>query len=69
MNRTEIEPIRTHSDYRRTLKEIEGLMRAKRNTSGGDRLDALVALVEKREARHCGPRPRFSVGSQSPRMD
>jgi HTH-type transcriptional regulator / antitoxin HigA len=46
MNRMEIEPIRTHSDYRRSLGEIEGLMHAKRNTPDGDRLDLLVTLVE-----------------------
>jgi hypothetical protein len=32
-------------DYRRALKEIEGLMRARRNTPQGDRLDLLVTLV------------------------
>jgi HTH-type transcriptional regulator/antitoxin HigA len=47
----EIEPIRTHRDYRRTLKEIEGLMRAKRNSPEGDRLDLLVTLVEAWEAK------------------
>jgi HTH-type transcriptional regulator/antitoxin HigA len=31
-------------DCRRILKEIEGLMRAKRNTPGGDRLDVLVTF-------------------------
>ena len=48
----EIVPIRTKRDYLRTLKEIEGLMAAKRNTSEGDRLDVLVTLVEAWEARH-----------------
>ena len=48
----EIEPIRTHRDYRRTLKEIEGLMIAKRNTPEGDRLDVLVTLVEAWERKH-----------------
>jgi HTH-type transcriptional regulator/antitoxin HigA len=48
----EIEPIRTHRDYRRTLKEIEGLMHAKRNTPEGDRLDLLVTLVEAWETKH-----------------
>jgi HTH-type transcriptional regulator / antitoxin HigA len=47
----EIEPIRTHRDYRRTLKEIEGLMHAKRNTPAGDRLDLLVTLVQAWEAK------------------
>ena len=34
------------------LKEIEGLMTAKRNTPEGDRLDVLVTLVEAWEAKH-----------------
>lgn len=48
----EIRPIKTHRDYRRILKEIEGLMNAKRNTPEGDRLDVLVTLVEAWEAKH-----------------
>jgi HTH-type transcriptional regulator/antitoxin HigA len=42
----DIAPIKSRRDYRRVLKEIEGLMSAGRNTPQGDRLDALVALVE-----------------------
>jgi HTH-type transcriptional regulator / antitoxin HigA len=48
----EITPIKTQRDYRRILKEIEGLMTAKRNTPRGDRLDVLVALVETWERKH-----------------
>jgi HTH-type transcriptional regulator/antitoxin HigA len=48
----EIKPIKNARDYRRTLKEIEGLMRAKRKTPQGDRLDVLVTLVEAWEAKH-----------------
>jgi HTH-type transcriptional regulator/antitoxin HigA len=48
----EISPIKTQRDYRRILKEIEGLMNAKRNTPEGDRLDVLVTLIEAWEARH-----------------
>ena len=47
-----IAPIKTHRDYRRALKEIEGLMAAKRNTPEGDRLDVLATLVEAWEAKH-----------------
>ena len=47
-----IAPIKTKRDYRRTLKEIEGLMTAQRNTPEGDRLDVLVTLVEAWEAKH-----------------
>ena len=42
----DIAPIKSQSDYRRALKEIEGLMSARRNTPHGDRLDVLVTLVE-----------------------
>ena len=48
----DIAPIKTKRDYQRTLKEIEGLMTAKRNTPDGDRLDVLVILVEAWEAKH-----------------
>jgi HTH-type transcriptional regulator/antitoxin HigA len=48
----DIAPIKTQRDYRRALKEIEGLMTAKRNTREGDRLDVLVTLVEAWERNH-----------------
>ncbi|MGK2873059.1 MAG: helix-turn-helix domain-containing protein [Alphaproteobacteria bacterium] len=47
-----ISPVKTQRDYRRTLKEIEGLMGAKRGTPDGDRLDILATLVEAWEAKH-----------------
>jgi HTH-type transcriptional regulator / antitoxin HigA len=48
-----IAPIKTKRDYRRVLKEIEGLMTAKRSTREGDQLDVLVTLVEAWECKHC----------------
>ena len=48
----DIAPIKTQRDHRRALKEIEGLMTARRNTPAGDRLDVLVTLVEAWESRH-----------------
>lgn len=48
----DIAPIKNRNDYRRTLKAIEGLMTAKRNTPEGDRLDVLVTLVEAWERKH-----------------
>jgi HTH-type transcriptional regulator / antitoxin HigA len=48
----DIAPIKSQRDYRRTLKEIEGLMAARRNTPEGDRLDVLVTLVEAWERKH-----------------
>jgi HTH-type transcriptional regulator/antitoxin HigA len=47
----DIRPIKSQHDYRSTLKEIEGLMNARRNTPEGDRLDVLVTLVEAWEAK------------------
>ncbi len=47
-----IRPVRTKTDYRRTLKEIETLMDAAPNTPKGERLDVLVALVEAYERKH-----------------
>jgi HTH-type transcriptional regulator / antitoxin HigA len=54
MDRTtmDIAPIRTRLDYRNALKRIESLMRAKRGTPEGDRLDVLVTLVEAWERQH-----------------
>src|SRR6201992_903814 len=48
----DIAPIKSNRDYRRVLKEIEGLMNARRNSPEGDRLDVLVALVEAWERKH-----------------
>ena len=44
-------PIKSRRDYDRILKEIESLMRARRNTPEGERLDALVTLVEAWERK------------------
>ncbi|WP_295399521.1 transcriptional regulator [uncultured Thiocystis sp.] len=48
----DIKPIKTASDYRATLREIEGLMTAELETPEGERLDVLVTLVEAYEQRH-----------------
>jgi HTH-type transcriptional regulator/antitoxin HigA len=48
----DIAPIKSQRDYRRVLKEIEGLMNARRNSPEGDRLDILVTLVEAWERKH-----------------
>jgi HTH-type transcriptional regulator / antitoxin HigA len=47
-----IKPVRTKTDYRAALKEIESLMTAKANTPEGDRLDVLATLVEAYERTH-----------------
>ena len=48
----EIKPIRTKTDYRAVLKEIETLMSARAGTPEGERLDVLVTLVEAYEKKH-----------------
>ena len=48
----DIKPIRSDSDYRATLREIEGLMLAAAGSTEGDRLDLLVTLVEAWERDH-----------------
>ena len=44
--------ITTKEEYKSTLKEIESLWEAKLGTPDGDRLDALVTLVEAYEDEH-----------------
>lgn len=48
----EIKPIKNERDYRNALKEINGLMDARRNTLEGDRLEVLVTLVEAWEEKY-----------------
>ena len=48
----DIKPIKTKTDYRAALKEIENLMRAGPGTPEGERLDVLVTLVEAYEKKH-----------------
>jgi len=44
--------LKTARGYRAALKEIERLMTAKAGSSKGERLDALVTLVEAYEREH-----------------
>lgn len=48
----DIKPIRTKTDYRDALKQIESLMTAKANSPEGDKLDVLATLVEAYERTH-----------------
>lgn len=48
----DLTPIKTKRAYRTALKEIEGLMTAKRGTPEGDRLDLLLTLTKAWEAKH-----------------
>src|SRR5438128_9496941 len=48
----EFKPIRTKSDYERTLREIKRLWGARQRTPDGDRVDVLATLVEAYERKH-----------------
>ena len=48
----ELKPIRTKAEYKAALREIEVLFDAPAKTAEADRLEVLVMLVEKYEARH-----------------
>jgi len=65
----EIKPVRTKSDYRAALKEIEALMSAKLNTPEGERLDVLVSLVETYEKKHYPMEPPDPVDAIKFRME
>jgi len=54
----DIRPIKTDSDYRAVLAEIEHLFAAEPATNDGDRLDLLTTLIEVYEAHiHSIPTP------------
>ena len=48
----EIKPIKTEKDYYTSLKRIEELWGAKRDTPDGDEFDLLCTLVESYEMKH-----------------
>ena len=50
----DIQPIRTKTDYKNTLKEVSKLVELDPplGSNGGDRLDILVTMVQAYEARH-----------------
>jgi HTH-type transcriptional regulator/antitoxin HigA len=48
----EVRPLRTKRDYEAALRQVERLWGAKAETSGGDRLDVLVTLIDAYEAEH-----------------
>src|SRR6202047_4358750 len=49
---TELKPIRTKTDYKGALAEVERLWGAKSGTPKGDRLDVLATLIDAYETRH-----------------
>src|SRR5713226_8550975 len=49
---TELKPIRTKTDYKAALAEVERLWGSKSGTPKGDRLDVLATLIDVYEAEH-----------------
>jgi HTH-type transcriptional regulator/antitoxin HigA len=47
-----IKPIRTDTDYRAALNEVETLMMAESNTPEGEKLDVLVTLIKAYERKY-----------------
>jgi HTH-type transcriptional regulator / antitoxin HigA len=48
----ELRPIKTETEYRKALAEIETLFDAAPNTAECDRLDIIATLVEAYEKKH-----------------
>lgn len=48
----ELKPIRTKTEYKAALREIEALFDVAEGTPDADRLEVLAMLVEKYEAQH-----------------
>ena len=65
----EIRPIKTEQDYNDSIKRIEELWGAKKDTPQGDELDLLVTLVESYEMRHYPIAPPDPVDAIKFRME
>lgn len=65
----EIRPIKTEKDYNDSIKRIEELWGAKKDTPEGDELDLLVTLVESYETKHYPIAPPDPVDAIKFRME
>ena len=65
----EIKPIRTEQDYYDSIKRIEELWGAKKETPEGDELDLLVTLVESYEMKHYPIAPPDPIDAIKFRME
>jgi HTH-type transcriptional regulator/antitoxin HigA len=65
----EIRPIKTEQDYNDSIKRIEELWGAKKDTPQGDELDLLVTLVESYEIKHYPIAPPDPVDAIKFRME
>ena len=65
----EIKPIKTEKDYNMSIKRIEELWGAKRDTPEGDELDLLCTLVESYEMKHYPITPPDPIDAIKFRME
>ncbi|MCD6564742.1 MAG: helix-turn-helix domain-containing protein [Bacteroidales bacterium] len=65
----EIKPIKTEKDYNMSIKRIEELWGAKRDTPEGDELDLLCTLVESYEMKHYPIAPPDPIDAIKFRME
>ena len=65
----EIKPIKTEQDYQMSIKRIEELWGAKRDTPDGDELDLLCTLVESYEMKHYPIAPPDPIDAIKFRME
>jgi len=66
---TELKPIRSKTDYKNALAEVERLWGAKSGTPRGDRLDILATLIDAYEARHYPMDPPDPIAAIQFRME
>ena len=64
-----IRPIKTEKDYNHSLKRIEELWRAQKDTLEGDELDLLITLVESYEMKHYPIAPPDPIDAIKFRME
>lgn len=65
----EIKPIKTEQDYNDSIKRIEVLWGAQKDTPEGDELDLLVTLVESYEMKHYPIAPPDPIDAIKFRME
>ncbi|MEX2591983.1 MAG: transcriptional regulator [Anditalea sp.] len=65
----DIRPIKTEQDYNDSIKRIEKLWGAKKDTPEGDELDLLVTLIESYEMKHYPIAPPDPIDAIKFRME
>jgi HTH-type transcriptional regulator/antitoxin HigA len=65
----DIRPIKTEQDYNNSIRRIEELWGAKKDTAQGDELDLLITLVESYEIKHYPIAPPDPVDAIKFRME